>query len=283
MCTFPRPASGAAFRAPVPPGSLWGGVLVCLYCSSSLLTYRFVSSRSYTPIALQPSATCGCLIELSCCATCRWRRSCAARQSPCLHDGIRDAVGAAGGGCQVGSHIDRLGWACCVSAGCQSVCTWCMHMGWLPALGDMPGWKVVRSSRQGGLLAGSRLAQCKGCLEHQSGISAPWRLRASSAHVGVCVVANGNVDARSLDLVPPAPCRHPPPAAKRPQAPAACSTRPGATAGEEFVRSLRHHEWAQCWLLAPWRQQTAFGAVRGGGAAGGGGGGTPRGPAALCS
>jgi hypothetical protein len=26
----------------------------------------------------------------------------------------------------------------------------------------------------------------------------------------------------------------------------------------EFVRSLRHHEWAQCWLLAPWRQQTAF-------------------------
>ncbi|KAL4860036.1 E3 ubiquitin-protein ligase RNF123 [Chlorella vulgaris] len=27
---------------------------------------------------------------------------------------------------------------------------------------------------------------------------------------------------------------------------------------QEFVRSLRHHEWAQCWLLAPWRQQTAF-------------------------
>ena len=26
----------------------------------------------------------------------------------------------------------------------------------------------------------------------------------------------------------------------------------------EFVRSLRAHEWAQCWLLSPWRQQAAF-------------------------
>ncbi|KAL4425495.1 hypothetical protein ABPG75_009511 [Micractinium tetrahymenae] len=27
---------------------------------------------------------------------------------------------------------------------------------------------------------------------------------------------------------------------------------------QEFVRSLRSHEWAQCWLLSPWRQQAAF-------------------------
>ncbi|KAI7841821.1 hypothetical protein COHA_004350 [Chlorella ohadii] len=26
----------------------------------------------------------------------------------------------------------------------------------------------------------------------------------------------------------------------------------------EFTRSLRNHEWAQCWLLSPWRQQGAF-------------------------
>lgn len=27
---------------------------------------------------------------------------------------------------------------------------------------------------------------------------------------------------------------------------------------EQFARSLRAHEWAQCWLLSPWRQQAAF-------------------------
>lgn len=27
---------------------------------------------------------------------------------------------------------------------------------------------------------------------------------------------------------------------------------------EEFTRSLRAHEWVQCWLLPAWRQQAAF-------------------------
>ena len=27
---------------------------------------------------------------------------------------------------------------------------------------------------------------------------------------------------------------------------------------QEFSRGLRSHEWAQCWLLSPWRQQAAF-------------------------
>lgn len=27
---------------------------------------------------------------------------------------------------------------------------------------------------------------------------------------------------------------------------------------EQFARSLRAHEWTQCWLLSPWRQQAAF-------------------------
>jgi hypothetical protein len=27
---------------------------------------------------------------------------------------------------------------------------------------------------------------------------------------------------------------------------------------QEFVRALRSYEWCQCWLLPPWRQQSAF-------------------------